>query len=186
MLSFKEWLQESYKNLILTDDDMKLKEKYKDEVYELLKKAYEKIGGVKGNGFNSPDDMVKNIPFWKLNIKNGKVVFVAMYKDKFGRKLVALGTDFSTEGKKTYKDFIQQELISGRSWGEISDDLLKSIMRNYPDLLNNVKMKSKDAKEILKRLGDDAEIVDDYFYKREIGGEKHTKLAFGKLGNKIN
>lgn len=43
----------------------------------------------------SPDDMVKNIPFWKLYTKNDKVIMALLYKDKNGRKIVALGIDGS-------------------------------------------------------------------------------------------
>ena len=62
MVSFKEFLNESYKNIT----DHSEKEKYAEEVFNLLQRAYAKIGGLKGNGFQSPEDMIEKIPFWKL------------------------------------------------------------------------------------------------------------------------
>jgi hypothetical protein len=47
----------------------------------MIQKAYADQGGMHGSGFKSPEDMVKNIPMWKLSKKDGKVTSVAMYKD---------------------------------------------------------------------------------------------------------
>lgn len=63
MVSFKEFLlNESYKNLTSKEE----KEKYAKEVYSLLQSAYSKIGGLKGNGFQSKEDMIEKIPFWNF------------------------------------------------------------------------------------------------------------------------
>lgn len=85
-------LNENYKNFILNKD---MKEKYKNEVWDLIQDSYSAIGGIKGSGFSSPDDMIENIPFWKVYTKNNKVLMVVLYKEKSGRKLVALGIDGS-------------------------------------------------------------------------------------------
>jgi hypothetical protein len=61
-------LQERFVNLI--GDDAR-KERHKDAAYDMLQQTYASIGGIKGSGFNSPDDMVENIPFWKLAFKDG-------------------------------------------------------------------------------------------------------------------
>ena len=89
MVSFKEFLlNESYKNLT----SRKEKEKYAEEVFSLLQSTYSKIGGLKGNGFQSKEDMIEKIPFWKLFIFQGRVIACSMYKDKQGRKRVAIGS----------------------------------------------------------------------------------------------
>lgn len=59
MITFSEFLNESYVNLFKPDE----KKVYADEVYALLQNSYKKVGGLKGSGFNSPDDMVARIPF---------------------------------------------------------------------------------------------------------------------------
>jgi hypothetical protein len=79
MIKFKTFITERYINLI--GDDPK-KHEYKHEVHNLLKKSYEKIGGIHGSGFESPDDMVKKVHMWKLAKKDGKIVSAVMYKEK--------------------------------------------------------------------------------------------------------
>ena len=37
------------------------KEKYVDEVWDMLQTAYSSIGGIKGSGFESKEDMIKKI-----------------------------------------------------------------------------------------------------------------------------
>jgi hypothetical protein len=94
-----KYLVEKYINLLSNDTD--LKQRYKDDVYALLQDAYASIGGVKGSGFSSPEDMVRSIPFWKLGFVDGRLVAVVMYKFVDGeRKLVAIGGTHDTDGKK--------------------------------------------------------------------------------------
>ena len=177
--SIKYILDESYKNIF----DEPTMEKYKQEVWDVLQYSYAKIGGIKGSGFNSPDDMIKNFPMWKLNIQNGKVVFVALYKNKFGRKMCAFGTDGSEAGKRICREFLKEEIKSGRSWGEISGPALAVCQKHYSDLLNANLIAPETVK---KMLGDSVNIIDDKTYSRKLGnGDEETKLAFGKPGNKI-
>jgi hypothetical protein len=39
--------------------------------------------------------MIQNIPFWKLYTKDDNVIMAILYKEKNGRKLIALGIDGS-------------------------------------------------------------------------------------------
>ena len=52
-------------DLIIVTDDAD-REKYAPAVWDLIQQSYAKIGGIKGKGFSSPDDMIMSIPFWKL------------------------------------------------------------------------------------------------------------------------
>ena len=71
MISFKEYLEEGYKNLF-TDSQ---KRKYAEEAYAQLQKSYEKIGGIHGSGFKDVEDFIANIAFWKLRFgPDGKLV----------------------------------------------------------------------------------------------------------------
>ena len=109
MKTFLEYLQtnsseglvlEAFENLIGFDKDiLKRKEKYVDDVWKILQDSYRKIGGIKGSGFNDEKDMMKKIWFWKLYKQQGRPVAVIMYKDREGRKMVALGTDGSDKAK---------------------------------------------------------------------------------------
>ena len=174
MKTFKEiLLTEKFKNLF----DQKDKEQYKDEVYDLLQKSYKKIGGLKGSGFKNPNDMVKNIPFWKLAFIKGVLVAVVMYKKTdFGRKLVALGAIKSENGYTKVREILQQEFK--RSYMEVSHGLLGFILKQYPSLVNKYKIKTDDVARIIKK---DIQKIDDYTYSRKISGENIEKRLFGTL-----
>lgn len=58
-----------------------MREKYAEQVWDVLQFSYRDIGGIKGSGFSSIQDMIDNIPFWKMVTKNGEVHAVVMYKD---------------------------------------------------------------------------------------------------------
>lgn len=120
-------ITERYVNLIGYDPK---KERYKDEVFNILQSSYANIGGLASSGFESPDSMVEKIPFWKLSVKDGKVVAVIMYKDKNGRKAAAAGTDGTIAGKKAMVNMVRQE--HKRSYVEKSKASLGLFMKSLP------------------------------------------------------
>jgi hypothetical protein len=187
----KEFITEAFINLI--HDDNK-KNQYKNEVFDLLYNAYAKIGGIGGSGFRSPDDMVANIPFWKLVVRNGKVVAVSMYKDTEGRKRVAVATDGTETGKEGLADIVRNE--SGRSYGEVSGPSLSFTKKNLPaGELNRIAIPIDKVQQIIGKRGkeirmpqdDDPEILrhpelKEFFYQRKISEHWHTKLMIGTPG----
>lgn len=171
MDSFKKFLVERYINLFTPDE----KEPYADEVWDLLQKSYAYAGGIKGSGFKNKEDMIQNIPFWKLVKKDGKIVSVRMYKDKEGRKAVAAATDRSREGVESYRKIAKDDLE--RAYIEVSDKALESMKK----MLGDDFYKYAIPVEIVKKKLPDDEIkpIDKYFYQREIGGEWITKIMLG-------
>jgi len=196
MLSFRQYiLNEKFVNLL--HDDPK-KQQYADEVKSLLDKSYASVGGIHGSGFRDKDDMIKNIPMWKLKKHQGKVVAAAMYKDKGGRKAVAIATDGTEHGKRGASDIMSDDLRTGRAYGEKSSKSLSFIkkhlgaeeLKKHVVPYHEVHHHLDRDDEIRKPPEDDPEIVrhpeyKDHFYQRKIGGEWHTKLMLGKPGNKI-
>lgn len=194
MLNFKDYvLSESY----LTERFINLfsdqeKEQYKDEVFAGLQQAYAAIGGLKGSGFTNAEDMVKNIPMWKLSRKDGKIVAGVLYKDKGGRKIVASFTDGSVEGKKQLADILKNEFT--RSYTEVSEAALGFIKKVAgADTIAKFAIPRDKVKSMLK-LNDDEFTTDvpegdrnikalpdlkDFFYQRKIGGHFHTKIMLG-------
>lgn len=181
-MEFKEFRQnqqvitERFKNLFFKDTDERLK--YADEVWNLLQQSYKAIGGIKGNGFQSKEKMIEVIPFWKLTIRNGKVTTVAMYKDKGGRKRVAIATDGSKQAKADLANSLKDELKTGRAFAEVSGPSLRFIEKQFT--------KQEMAKffvpfDIAKLHFPDEELrpIDDFKYQREIGGEWHEKVMIG-------
>lgn len=196
-------LSENYRNFV-GPNSREDKMLWADRVWAILGKTYDKIGGVKGTGFASAQDMVDKLPFWKLYVKSDKLVAVFLYKDKAGRKIVAIGTD----GSKLSRDIMTDVLKAGFGigWGEVSKALLIFIMRNIginvirPFLLTPAEASKSLGVEVKKMTLD---IVDslresdqktykmfenelkDFFYVREIGGSPFLKIALGTPGISI-
>ena len=163
---------ESYVNI----SDEESKRKYAQSVWEILQLSYESLGGIKGYGFESIENMISKIPFWKVIKSNNKVVACILYKDKNGRKLVALGSDGSKEGKRAIAKAIIEEVKTKRSWYEISKDLLKFVERNIKDFYENYAIAFDN---LLGIVDGDSKKIDQFTYSREIGGEPLKKVAGG-------
>jgi len=196
MNNFKVFLSERFKNAV-GDKDIELKRKYVDQVWDVLQKSYAEIGGIKGRGFSSKEDMIENIPMWKMAVQNEKVVAVIMYKDSNGRKSVAIGTDGSEKGKERAADMVKNDLK--RSYGEKSKAALGLLLKLYPT--DVIEPFIKPIPEVEKLLGyevtpiakvpknewpDDAKYTLNKFpylikygYLRELGDELHFKIMLG-------
>lgn len=189
-MTFQDYLAERFVNLLTPAD----KEKFKDEVFSMLQKSYASIGGLKGSGFRSPDDMVKTIPMWKLVRRNGNIVAVAMYRDKLGRKRVAVGSDGSPEGKEGVASIFKEDF--SRAYFEISEkslafhvkilgyDFLKKFAMS-PAMVKNVSHEAISEVEEGDKEVNAHPPLKDFFYRREIGGHLHTKILLGTHGKKI-
>jgi len=179
-VNFKDYfiINESYTNVFTPQD----KQKWKNEVWEIIQKSYKPIGGIQGGGFASPDDMVDKIPMWKIFISGGVVRAVVLYKDKGGRKLVALGTDGSRQSRKALVDILKVEF--SRTYGEVSGPLLGFIKKYLPDVITTYGIPFEQAKEIAARNGDHIEQASDsdYEYLRELNSKMHQKMMIGTIG----
>ena len=195
MHTFKKFLQERFINL-LHDDPRK--QQYAAEVHGMLQKAYEKIGGIQGSGFRSPEDMIKNIPMWKLHKRGGKIRGAVLYKDTNGRKSVATATDGSEEGKKGVAEIYRDDVLRGRAYGERSASALSFTKKVVG--AEHLKKHIIPYEHVQKTLGGDVEIrrppeddpeiqrhpeFRDHFYQRQIGDHWHTKLMFGTPGKNL-
>jgi hypothetical protein len=202
MLSFKQYISETYKNFIGPKSKFD-REKYADQVWDILQKSYSVIGGIKGSGFASKQDMIDNIPFWKIYTKNNKVVAAFFYKDKGGRKCVAIASDGSDLGKKIVGDVFKSSL--GVSYGEKSGPALGTMMKTVPwDELKNFLMTPEQVSKVIgdvvipvakfgyenlddkdKKTYDKFPQLKPYFYVRELGGEMRMKVSMGTPNLKI-
>ena len=195
MLKFSEFLTERFVNLIGDKHDEQ-RHVHKQEVFDLLQKSYASIGGIKGSGFKDPDDMVKHVPMWKLAKKNNKVVAAKLYKDKTGRKAVAMATDQTEQGKKALGQIVKDDITKKRGWGEVSKHALSFARKQVPDFhkhvlpIEHVKKLMSDE-EIRPAPHDDPDVVrhpdlKQHFYQRKIGDKWATKLAYGNPGQTIS
>lgn len=195
-------LKEAFTNAV-GERDRAVKEKYKQQVWDLLQKSYAAIGGIKGSGFSSADEMVDKIPMWKMIARNGVVHAVVLYKDKGGRKSVAMGSDGSDFARKHIASLAPAELT--RSYAEKSKAALGLQMKSMPwDVLKSFTHTATEAARIIKdpitaiksvpraKWPKDAQLtlakypqLIDYGYLREIGGTQVFKVMFGSPGHSI-
>ena len=166
------------------------------EVFGLIQKAYADQGGIQGSGFNPPEDMVKNIVMWKLSKKGGKVTSVALYRDRSGRKRVAIATDGSDHGKKAIGDVVKQDLKQERAHMEVSGKSLSFLKKqiNVKDHAHSFEaakaFHDSYGDEISRPPADDPEVLrhpelKDHFYQRKIGSDLHTKIFLGHMNKTI-
>ena len=177
----QQLLTERILNITSSED----KQKYGEQVYAILQKSYEKIGGLKGSGFTSVEDMINNIPFWKIVKKGNDVVAVHMYKDKNGRKMVACGSDMSKQGRDITKRFLLDDILRDRAYMEVSGRVLtyiKSILTD--EEFKKYAIPAEKVKEVFANK--QIEIVSEYEYKRQLGsGDEEVKVMFGTLKQPI-
>jgi hypothetical protein len=192
MTTFRAFLAEGFKNLFTPEQ----KKKWAKEAYAQLVSSYEKVGGIHGAGFESEEDFVQNIPFWKLKTSEGKIVAAAYYKDKDGRKRVAISSDGSTDGKKFVADIMVNDLLKGRSYAEQSSASLRFLVKTLgvdevsKHALSRHQVKLLTGSELRIPSDDDKEVLQhpelkNFLYQRQINGVWLTKIAVGNPGQKI-
>ena len=204
METFKDFITERYVNLL--PHQKKERELHAGHLLNnILKPSYEKIGGIHGTGFDNEHDIVNNTSMWKLHRHKGKIVAGSVYKSKpgmsGGRKLVAVGSDGTVEGRRAAGKMMVDDLIRKRSHAELSNDALTSLKKNLTrvgaDLKDHTKtyeeaktFHNRNGDEIRRPPADDENIkrhpeFTNHFYQRKIGGEWHTKLLVGTEGKHI-
>ena len=105
-----------------------------------------------------------------------------MYKDSNGRKIVAMGTDGTKEGKTILSNMMREEIKSRRSYGEISEPVVSFIKKSGIPNLEDFLIPADQVEQILKKP---IEIVDKYTYSRLIGDSRHEKMMYGIPGKTI-
>lgn len=178
-------LSETIDNLF--QNDVEKRRKYAPQVFDILQKSYAAIGGIHGSGFKDPQDMIDNLPMWKLFRRGDEVKLVIMYKDRGGRKMVAMGTDGSKEAKAELSKQISDEATSGRAFGEISGPLLGFYRKILGNEFENILIPYEKVIQVLKKEHEAGTIkqVGEYEYDRQIGDHWHTKVMVGKPGQTI-
>ena len=197
-------LLETYVNLVGDDEKvLAKKEKYVDQVWDLLQHSYADIGGIKGNGFTTKEEMIREIPFWKLGVRDGKVHAAIMYKERNGRKSVAAGSDGSKEADFFITELFAKELQ--RAYGEKSKAALGKTLKITPwEVLEPFIKTPEEASELLGKevisvadypaddLPEDAQDtlgrkpqLYKYGYLRKIQGEMTFKVLLGTPGLRI-
>ena len=175
----KTIINETYKNLLTRNQ----KERYVDEVWDVLQRSYADIGGLKGKGFETKEDMIVSIPFWKISLRDDEVVACLLYKNKGGRKTVAIGTNGTRQGVGDLAKMLKEEFSQQRSYTELSGPALKFTRKILGDEFHQYVIPPEEAMKILGV--NDLNIVNDEEYSRNINGHDMTKVMMGTPGNEI-
>lgn len=201
MTTYKDFLlTEKFVNLFLTDVDKEERHKYVDDVWDMMQKSYADIGGLLANGTRTKDDMINKIPFWKVAKVAGKVKAVIFYKDKGGRKRIAIGGwPGDPDSKRVIIDSMKADVKFKRGWGEVSSKSWSFMRKTFPqDVLMDMAIpvktvqKLSPGKELIPGIGPDVgkwikpnDAFKDFYYQRKLKGELHTKIALGTPGQTI-
>lgn len=186
MLSFKQYLEEKVLSIGLNPAHEKHREHHRQELHDLLHKAYSHpdIGGYSGleSGSKEESDAIHHdITHSKIKAvkRDGKISAVMLYKKQHGRKLIAAGSDGTERGKKDWKHIAHEDHTDKRAWGEVSGAVEKIFHRTgMPKVSNDHAEKLTGKKDIRKHP------ADPYKYTRKIGNDDHEKTIMGhpKIG----
>ena len=155
------------------------REKHRQEIHDILRGSYKNVeGGYSGLGHGTEaesaaihDDISKhNI---KATTRNGKVTAVRIYKNLHGRKMIAAGTDGTTQGKSDFTKTGMEDNEQHRSWAEVSGK-----METISDRMGVPSVPNDRAKELTGK-GDAVPHKDGIHYDRKIGNDIHTKTIKG-------
>lgn len=185
MKRFQEYMQERVLSIGLNPDHEKFRQSHEDEIHDAMRSSYAQIGGYGGLGSGSKEeseairaDIRNKDHIIKATRRGGKVNSAVIYKKKFGRKAIALGSDGSRQGKLDIGKTVDDDKRPDRNaWAELSDNAEKFYRkRGYM-----VQPPSK-AKKLTGK--DDVEVQDAERYTRNIGGHKHSKVIMGNPKDK--
>lgn len=162
-------LLERYITAITPED----KEKYKDIVWGILQRSYKDIGGFWT--YQDADELVASTSLWKLYRKEGGIRAVAVYRDKYGRKCIGLGSDGTLSGVEGLMRIMKedQDPKLKRAWIEIAPNLDKLWKK-----IGGRQIPSKLMDLILKTTG--ITPTDEHHYERMIANNMaQIKSAWG-------
>lgn len=170
-------LFETIDNLFI--NDINERRQYAEQVFNIITQSYASQGGIKGSGFSSPEDMIATLPMWKLARSGDKIKAVMMYKDKNGRKRVAIGTDGSPQGKQMLFKMLKDEASTQRAYVELSGKSLAVHKKLLGDLFTQLLVPATMVPDVLPK--ENIKLTDNqYEYIHMFNGEPITKVMMGK------
>ena len=113
-MKIKELLVERILNLI-TDQE---KNKYLDQVWDIIQLSYAPIGGF--YTAETPQELINKFYLWKIVVRDGHVTAAKIEKAIAGRKTVGIATDGSIQGKRDIRMLMKADVVTQRGWIECS------------------------------------------------------------------
>ena len=175
----------------LFNKDKEKRQEYAKQVYDMIVKAYEYLGGLAGcksfEDFENQyinDSRNKNL-MWKLVRRGNKITACKIYGiNDLGRKSVVMASLDTEQGKNDLNKILEEDynLTDRHAWSEVSGKALGKALNMGAIPLPNHMLSSLLPKKI---KNGEIEFYDNerYFYKRLIKGEWHTKMLIGQPAN---
>ena len=179
MLNFILYLEEHFLNIGLNPKHEKYREHHRNDIHDILHSSYKTVDGGysgKGSGSKEESDAIHNDitnSLIKATKKDGKITAVSLYKNQHGRKLIALGTNGTEEGKKDIRKISHEDNSHKRAWGEYSGAAEK--------MTRKIGMPQIPSSEAEKLIGKKVTLLNKDRYKRKIGHEEHEKTLLGHI-----
>ena len=188
MKTMIQFLNEHYNNIF----DKSEKLKYVDEVWDILQKAYERVGGFKT--FATKDEMIEDSFMWKLNIKDNLIISIIIYKkdpngfrksiaSAFNRNLI-IGKDIFVNDLKYDINRCFKE-VSGKPAEILSSpefDQFKIKISDLPNTIKNKIIQEYDINDIHNKdefTDINKTLNDDYHYVRRLADNLYIKICYG-------
>lgn len=178
MKTYKEFISERVLSIGINPKHEIHREKHRQEIHDILRNAYEPIGGYAGLKSGSSEESeaihgdISN-SLIKATKRNGKISSVSVYKPQHGRKAVAIGTDGTPQGKKDFLKTAIEDNEQKRAWGEFS-----GAIEHIGKKIGMPILPASKAKELTGKSDIEPD-EDGEHYTRKIGLERRRKLAMG-------
>lgn len=165
----KQALKERFLNLFTPEEIAP----YIDSIWDMMQSTYEPIGGFKSA--RNKQDLLNKTNFAKLVRKDGKIVAAALYKDKYGRKAIAKGSDGSVDGRNAVKQIYRDDVKFDRAWGEFSGKPEELLLKYGGAPVPNTMVADILGKPLLSLD------PDGFHYVRMIDGEPKRKIVIANM-----
>jgi len=180
-MRYREFLIERVLNLHTVEEKLP----YAKQVWDMLQKTYQSIGGFKSA--SSVEELMNDPGYWKIVKRGDKLTAVNIYKKSPKTKnyktiASASETVFDPEkdrykatpaGIKDYLMIKDSDIKTNRSWTEVSGKAETMMRSGGAKPVSNQYAEMLTGKPILD-LNDDG-----YHYTRLIQGEPHEKIIYG-------
>lgn len=180
-MRYREFLIERVLNLHTPEEKMS----YAKQVWDMLQRSYQKIGGFKSAA--NLEELINTPGYWKIIRRGDKITAVNIYKKSSKTKtpkVIASATETyfdpdkqrykaTPQGLSDYEMIKRDDIKMKRSWAEVSGPAETVMKKSGASPIQNQYAEFLTGKKIIDKS------EDGYHYTRLIHGEPHEKIIYG-------